>query len=123
MEGQRTEESSENEANLRQVYTITRMPPSSKHSSIEREKFICFQCKGDVCGKTFEINQQSAERKVITEELEDLQRDVVELNQVLSSINRCSVKEVILSEINLISAKTDILKDLRVANTDNSMPW
>ena len=55
--------------------------------------------------KAFKINRQGSERKVITEELEDLQRDKVELNQVLSLIKRCSVKEVILSEINLISAK------------------
>ena len=48
---------------------------------------------------------------------------MVELNQVLSSIKRCSVKEVILSEINLISAKIDSLKDLTVVNTDNIIPW
>jgi len=64
--------------------------------------------------KAFEINQQSSERKVITEELEDLQKDIVELNQVLSSIKWCSVKEVILSEINLISAKIHSLKELTV---------
>ena len=48
---------------------------------------------------------------------------MVELNQVLSSIKRCSVKEVILSEINLISAKIDSLKDLTVDNTENVIPW
>jgi len=73
--------------------------------------------------KAFEINHQGSERKVITEELEDLQRDTVELKQVLSSIKRCSVKEVILSETNLISAKIDSLKDLTVDNTDNVIPW
>jgi hypothetical protein len=73
--------------------------------------------------KAFEINQQSSERKVITEELEDLQRDIVELNHVLSSIKRCSVKEVILSEINLISAKTDSLIELTVVKMDNVMLW
>jgi len=67
--------------------------------------------------KVFEINQQGSERKVITEELEDLQSDMVELKQVLSSIKKRSVKEVILSEINLISAKIDSLKDLTVDNT------
>jgi hypothetical protein len=73
--------------------------------------------------KAFETNRQSSERKVITEELEDLQRDIVELNQVLSSIKRCSVKEVILSEINLISAKTDSLKELTVVQMDNVILW
>jgi hypothetical protein len=54
---------------------------------------------------------------------EDLQRDIVELNQVLSSIKRCSVKEVILSEINLISAKIDSLKEVTVVEMDNVMLW
>jgi hypothetical protein len=71
--------------------------------------------------KAFEINQLSSESKVITEDREDLQRDMVEFNQVLSSTKWFSVKEVILSEINLISAKTDSLKDLTVVNTDNVM--
>ena len=44
--------------------------------------------------KASEFNQQSPERKVITEEAEDLQRDMVALNQVLSSIKRCSVKVI-----------------------------
>ena len=47
---------------------------------------------------------------------------MIELNQVLSSL-KCSVKKVIQSEINLISAKIDSLKDLTVVNTDNVMPW
>jgi hypothetical protein len=47
---------------------------------------------------------------------------MVELNQVLGSIKRCSVK-VILSEINLILAKIDSLKDLTAVNTDSVMPW
>jgi len=36
--------------------------------------------------KAFEINQQSSERKVITEELEDLPKVMVEFNQILCSI-------------------------------------
>jgi len=47
--------------------------------------------------KPFEIKQRSSERKVITEELEDLRKDMAELNQVMSMIKRCTVKEVILS--------------------------
>jgi hypothetical protein len=48
---------------------------------------------------------------------------MVELNQVLSLIKRCSVKEVILAEINLIAAKIDSLKDLTVVNTTNTLSW
>ena len=63
---------------------------SRKHSLLERRKCIRFQCKSDMSvEKAFEINQQSSERKEMTEEQEDLQRDVVELNQVLGLIKRC----------------------------------
>jgi len=39
----------------------------------------------------FKTKQRSSERKVITEELEDLQNDMAELNQVMSTIERCIV--------------------------------
>ena len=79
-----------------------KMAPSNKQSSIEREKFTCVQYKCDMrAEKPIEIKQQSSERKVITEDLEDLQKDMAELSQVMNTIKRCSVKEVILSEINL----------------------
>jgi len=78
------------------------MALGSKLSFIETRKLMCFQCKGDMSlERAFEINHQSSERRGITEELEDLQRDMVELNQVLSSVKRCTVKVVILAEINL----------------------
>ena len=100
------------------------MAPSSKQSSIERAKFTCVQCKFDMrVEKPLEIKQWSSERNVITEELEDLKKDMAELNQVMSTIKKCTVKEVILSEINLISAKIDSLKDLIVVNTENAIPW
>ena len=74
------------------------MALSSKQISIKRAKFTCVQCKCDVrVEKPFEIKQRSSERKVITEELEDLRKDMAELNQVMSMIKRCTVKEVILS--------------------------
>ena len=60
---------------------------------------------------------------MITEDLEDLQKDMAELNQVMNTIKRCSVNEVILSEMNFISAKIDSLKDLTVVKADNAIPW
>jgi hypothetical protein len=90
----------------------------------EDSKFVCFKCKGDkTVEKAFEFNQQTTPRKEIAEELENLQRDMVELNRVLSLIRRCSVKDVILAEINLIAAKIDSLKDLTVVNSPNTMSW
>jgi len=73
--------------------------------------------------RAFEINHQSSERRGITEELEDLQRDMVELNQVLSSVKRCTVKEVILAEINLISAKMESLSEQTAHNTNKIPLW
>jgi hypothetical protein len=48
---------------------------------------------------------------------------MAELKQVLSLIKRCSVKEVILAEIDLIAAKIDSLKDLTVVNSASTMFW
>ena len=73
--------------------------------------------------RAFEINHQSSERRGITEELEDLQRDMVELNQVLSSVKRYTVKEVILAEINLISAKMESLREQTAHNTNKVQLW
>ena len=56
--------------------------PSSKQSSIETTKFTCVQCKFDMREeKPFEIKQLSSETKVITEEIEDLQKDISKLNK------------------------------------------
>jgi len=100
--------------------TQLKMAPSSKQITNGRTKFTCVQCKCDMrVEKPFEIKQLSSERKVITEELEDLQKDMAELNQVMRTIKRCTVKE----EINLISAKLDSLNDLIVVNADNAIPW
>ena len=55
--------------------------------------------------KAFEINQQSSKRKEMTEELEDIQRDMVELNQVLGLIKVCSVKEAIVSDYRNVGQK------------------
>jgi hypothetical protein len=100
------------------------MALSNKYSVDEGGKFICFKCKGDMSvEKAFEFNQQNSQRKEIPEELENLQRDMVELNHVPSSIKRCSVKEDVLAEVNLIAAKIDSLKDLTVVNSANTMSW
>jgi len=72
--------------------------------------------------KPIEIKQRGSERKVIAEDLEDLQKDMAELNQVMNTIKRCTVNEVMLSEINFIWAKIDSLKDLTVVKVDNAIP-
>jgi hypothetical protein len=54
---------------------------------------------------------------------EELRQDMMELNQLLKLVKRRSIKEVILSEINLVSAKKDTLKTLTEASTDSVMSW
>jgi hypothetical protein len=56
-------------------------------SSVDEDsKFFCFKCEGDVTVEnSFEFNQKNSPGKEIAEELENLQRDMVELNQVLFS--------------------------------------
>jgi len=48
---------------------------------------------------------------------------MVELKQDLSSVKRCTVKEVILAEINLISAKMESLREQTAHNTNRIPLW
>ena len=106
-----------------QSQLLTKMAPSNKHSSLERRKFICFQCTGDMSvEKAFEINQQSSERKEKTDELEDLQRDVVELPSSGTDKKVFSERGYTIGNY-LISAKVDSLKDQTAVNIDSVMTW
>ena len=103
---------------------FSEMALSNKQGSDAGGNFICFQCKGDRCvEKAFKNYQQSFKTKEISKELVNLQEDMFELNQVLRAVERCSVKYVILAEINLLSAKTDSLHDLTAANPNRKMTW
>ena len=73
--------------------------------------------------RAFEISHQNSERRGITEELEELQRDMVELNQVLSMLNRYTVKDTILAEINLISAKMESLREQTTQYSNKEPLW
>jgi len=100
------------------------MAPGSRPSFIETRKLICFQCKGDMnVERAFENSHQNSERRGITEELEELQRDMVELNQVLSVVNRYMVKDTILAEINLISAKMESLREQTAQYSNKELLW
>jgi len=70
--------------------------------------------------RAFEISHQNSERRGITEEL---QRDMVELNQVLSMVNRYTVKDTILAEINLISAKMESLREQTTQYSNKEPLW
>ena len=48
---------------------------------------------------------------------------MIELNQLLKLVKRYSIKEVILSEINLFSAKIESLETPTEASTDRVTQW
>ena len=73
--------------------------------------------------RAFEISHQNSERRGITEELEELQRDMVELNQVLSVVNRYTVKDTMLAEINLISDKMESLREQTAQYSNKEPLW
>ena len=73
--------------------------------------------------KALKITQERYQEKAVTEELEELQRDRKELNQILMLVKRCSVKEVILSEIHLVSAEIDSLLNPTLFSTDSITRW
>jgi hypothetical protein len=79
---------------------------------------MCTHRRGEVSvNEAFELLKQNSEN-VLTDNLLNLQRDMVKLNSLLQAAQR-SVKEVILSEINIISAKITSLIELEEGNMDS----
>jgi hypothetical protein len=56
-------------------------------------------------------------------DLENLQDDMSELNKVLRVVKSCSVKDSILAEIDLISAKISSLLVLTTTNPNKEPLW
>jgi hypothetical protein len=62
-------------------------------------------------------------KKDVSSELKDLKSDVAEFNQLLKKAKRQSVKEVILTEVNTISAKIKSLCETVSEHTSNEAKW
>jgi hypothetical protein len=78
----------------------------------------------DMCAQLpSEIKQQHPSDKMVCEDLENLKSDTIELNEMLKSAKRQSVKEVILSDINLLAAKIESLKESVSVQAKTEMQW
>jgi hypothetical protein len=87
------------------------------------DKFICVQCKGDTSvQKAFEATHMQSDN-IVHNNFLDLQRDLMELNHLLKSVVRRSVKGVILSEIDDVLTKINSLKELPLVNKDKEEKW
>jgi hypothetical protein len=56
-------------------------------------------------------------------ELEELKSDVAELNTILNTAIRQKAKEVLSTEISILSSKIASLKDLLEEKTENETKW
>jgi hypothetical protein len=94
-----------------QLLVISKMASGNKHPLAVPADLHCFRCK---CHLTVEKDTgnslQNTQSNSTSQELENLHEDTLELNKVLNVAKRCSVKDAILAEINLISAKIDSLQ-------------
>jgi hypothetical protein len=87
------------------------------------DKLICVKCKG-------EIGIQKAQRTIhaqtddkVNNSILDLQRDLIELDQLGRSAVRRSVKEIIIMEMDTILAKINSLKELKLVNKGGEGKW
>jgi len=71
---------------------------------------LCIRCKSRLTAeKNIGNDYQTTQNNSTSQELENLHEDMLELNKVLRVVERYSVKNAILAEIDLISAKIDSL--------------
>jgi hypothetical protein len=88
----------------------TKMASGNKHPLAVPVNLLCIRCKGHLTvAKDTGNDLQNTQNNSTYQELENLHEDMLELNKVLHVVKRYSVKEAILAEINLISAKIDSL--------------
>jgi len=62
--------------------------------------------------RALEINLLHCRGKGESEDLENFKKDNIELNEIMKSADRPSVKDVMVSEISIPSAKTESLNEL-----------
>ena len=85
---------------------------------------LCIHCKGHLTVEKDNGNSfQNTLNNSTSHELENLHEDMLELNKILNVAIRCSVKDVILAEINLISAKIDSLHVHTETNPNKEPLW
>jgi hypothetical protein len=81
--------------------------------------------EGDACSTQISVdrNQVHPSKLAVWFEIEDLKRDIAELNQMLKTAKRQTVIEVILSEVNILSAKVASLCEVIEMYTVKDCKW
>jgi aryl carrier-like protein len=87
------------------------MAPGNKNTLPVPVNFLCTHCKDEKDTGTYHQHTQTTST---SQELVNLQEDMLELNQILTVVQRCSVRDAIMAEINLISAKIDSLQAIQL---------
>ena len=86
------------------------MAAGNKHCLAVPLDLLCIRCKSRLTAeKNIGNDYQTTQNNSTSQELENLHEDMLELNKVLRVVERYSVKNAILAEIDLISAKIDSL--------------
>ena len=100
------------------------MASGNNHPRTVPVDLLCCRCKGNlIVEKETGNSLQNTQSNLIPQELENLHEDLLELNNVVHVVKSGSVKDAILDEINLISAKIDRLHVPTAANQNKEPSW
>jgi hypothetical protein len=101
-----------------------KMASDNKHNSTVPINLLCFPCNGHLTvEKDIRNSFQNTQLNSTFQEFENLQEDKLELNKVLNVVKSCSVKDAILTEINLISAMFNSLHAHTTTNSNKEPLW
>jgi len=96
----------------------------NKHPSAVPINLLCFHCNGHLTvEKVIRNSFQNTQLNSTFQEFENLQEDMLELNKVLNVVKSCSVKDAILTEINLISTMINSLHAHTTTNSNKEPIW
>lgn len=87
-----------------------------RHANRNKHLYITVQ-------RALEINLLHSRGKGESEDLENFKKDNIELNKILKSADRPSVKDVMVSEISIPSAKTESLNELAPDKAKSGKQW
>jgi len=100
------------------------MVSDNEHPSAVPINLLCFRCNGHLTvEKDIRNSFQNTQLNWTFQEFENLQEDILEPNKVLNVVKSCSMKDAILTEINLISAMINSLHAHTTTNSNKEPLW
>jgi len=100
------------------------MASSNNRPSTVPVDLLCYRCKSNLAVEKDTGNSlQNTQNNLTPQELMNLHEDLLELNNVLNVVKSGSVKDAILDEINLISAKINSLHLPTAAHPNKEPLW